>query len=103
MKDRKSPRHSVTIIGHYRSGSGLKRQVTMIDLSETGCRFYDRRSVLRVDSALALRIQTLGPFDATVRWMTADMIGVEFANPIYGPIFEHIRDTLDNSDWRPPV
>ncbi|MXO55760.1 PilZ domain-containing protein [Pontixanthobacter gangjinensis] len=103
MQDRSSPRHSVTIIGNYRSGSGLKRQVTMTDLSETGCRFYDRRSVLQIGSTLTLRIQTLGPFDAIVKWMSEDRVGVQFANPIYGPVFEHIKNTLDNSDWRPPA
>lgn len=75
----------------------------MLDLSETGCRFYDRRTVLKIGSALTIRIETLGPFDATVRWIEQDVVGVQFARPLYGPVFEHIRDTLDNSSWRPPA
>ncbi len=102
MNDRQSSRHEVTILGHYRAGSGLKREVTMMDLSDSGCRFYDRRTVLKKDAAITIRIDTLGPFDATVRWIDGDLIGVQFAKPLYGPVFEHIRDTLDNSDWRPP-
>jgi len=102
MQKRTSGRHEVTIMGQYRSGSGIKRDVTMLDLSDSGCRFHDRRTILRVDSALTLRIEALGPFDATVRWIDGDLIGVRFEALLYGPIFEHIRDTLDNSDWRPP-
>lgn len=102
MKERGTSRHRVTILGEYRSGSGLKRKVTMLDLSEAGCRFYDRRTVLKVDAPITIRIESLGPFDASVKWIDQDTIGVQFARPIYGPVFEHIRDTLDNSNWRQP-
>lgn len=103
MQDRSANRHDVTILGHYRAGTGLKREVTMLDLSESGCRFHDRRTVLRLDAALTIRIGALGPFDATVRWIERDTVGVQFARPIYGPVFEHIRTQLDNSNWRPPA
>ena len=103
MNKRGSSRHEVTIIGKYRSGTGMRREVTMMDISETGGRFHDRRTVLRVGSSISLRVDVLGPFDATVRWIDGDTIGVEFTQPIYGPVFEHIRDKLDNSTWRPPA
>lgn len=102
MNQRGAPRHLVTIMGRYRSGSGIKHDVTMLDLSETGCRFHERRTILRAGAAISIRVETLGPFDATVKWVDGDTVGVQFANPIYGPVFEHIRDRLDNANWRPP-
>nr|WP_137677090.1 PilZ domain-containing protein [Parerythrobacter lutipelagi] len=102
MTDRQSSRHDVRILGRYRSGAGIKRDVTMLDVSETGCRFYDRRCVLRPDMSITIRIETLGPFDAQVRWVRDDLVGVQFANPVYGPVFEFIRDSLDNINWKPP-
>ena len=103
METRHTSRHDVRILGRYRCGTGLRRDVTMLDLSEMGCRFYDRRTVLRPETAITIRIETLGPFDAHVRWVSDDVIGAEFASPIYGPVFEHMRDTLDNASWKPPM
>lgn len=103
MTDRQPPRHEVRILGRYRSGCGLRREVTMLDVSETGARFYDRRSILRPDMAITVRIDNLGPFDAHVRWVRDDVVGVQFANPVYGPVFDYIRDTLSKQSFHPPV
>jgi hypothetical protein len=81
----------------------MRRDVTMLNISEEGCSFYDRHSILRPEQAISLRVETLGPFDAYVRWVNNSLVGVEFVKPIYGPVFEYIRDTLDNSNWRPPA
>lgn len=102
MKERSNPRHEVRILGQYRTGAGIKRDVTMLDLSETGCRFYEKYSALRRDAPITIRIETLGPFDAYVRWVDKGIVGAEFAKPIYGPVFDHIRDSLDNQSWKPP-
>ena len=32
----------------------------------------------------------MGPFAATVRWNREQYVGVEFDQPIYGPVLEHI-------------
>ena len=103
MTDRQASRHDVRILGRYRSGTGLRREVTMLDVSETGARFYDRRSILRPEMAITVRIDTLGPFDAHVRWVRDDVVGIQFANPVYGPVFDYIRDTLSQQGFKPPT
>jgi hypothetical protein len=88
---RKDDRHHLEVWGHYRTGSGVRRDVPIKDLSETGCRFYDKFSSLLPGMELTLRIETIGPFPATVRWQDAGYVGVEFHNRLYGPTFDHIR------------
>lgn len=88
---RKDSRHALAVWGHYRTGSGIKRDVPIKDLSETGCRFYDKFSALLPGMELTLRIETLGPFNAVVRWQEGGYVGVEFHTRLYGPTFDHIR------------
>ncbi len=88
---RKDSRHSIEVWGHYRTGTGIKRDVPIKDLSETGTRFYDKFSALMPGMEITLRIETLGPFTAVVRWQEGGYVGVEFLHRLYGPTFDHIR------------
>jgi hypothetical protein len=88
---RKEDRHPIEVWGQYRMSTGVRRDVPIKDLSETGCRFYDRFSSLLPGAEITLRIETLGPFEATVRWQEGGYVGVQFANRLYGPTFDHIR------------
>ncbi|ANY20496.1 PilZ domain protein [Tsuneonella dongtanensis] len=89
--ERSEQRHPLDVWGYYRTSSGGKREVPIKDLSETGCRFYDKFSSLLPDMQISLRIETLGPFPATVRWQEDGYVGVEFEHRLYGPTFDHIR------------
>ncbi len=88
---RKDGRHLIEVWGQYRMQSGVRRDVPIKDLSETGCRFYDKFSSLLPGAEITLKIETLGPFPATVRWQEGGYVGVEFQHRLYGPTFDHIR------------
>lgn len=83
------PRHDVTVYGRFRF-HGRAYDVPLKDLSETGCRFYDRHGSLQPDTAIALRIAGIGPFPATVRWRRDGYVGVEFDEALYAPVLDHI-------------
>ena len=87
---RQADRRPVDVWGFYRTPNGGKRDVLIKDLSETGCRFFDKFSGLAANDELRLKIEQLGPFEATVRWNEAGYVGVQFERTLYGPIFEHI-------------
>ncbi len=91
---RSDDRKSLSIWGRYRTGSGLRRDVPIKDLSESGCRFYDKFSSLLPGMELTLRIETIGPFPATVQWQDAGYVGVQFHQRLYGPTFDHICQRL---------
>lgn len=88
---RQSDRHAIEVWGRYRLANGVRREVLLKDLSESGCRFFDKFSGLRGGEKISMRIESLGPFDATVKWVDSGYVGAEFANQLYGPMFDHIR------------
>lgn len=88
---RREERHSIEVWGQYRTQAGIRREVPIKDLSETGCRFFDKFSALLPGNEITLRIETLGPFPATVRWQENSYVGVSFHSRLYGPTFDHIR------------
>lgn len=88
---REEKRHEIEVWGFYRTPNGGKRDIPIKDLSETGCRFYDKFSGLRAGEEINLKIEALGPYAATVRWQEGGYVGVEFQSRLYGPMFDHIR------------
>lgn len=94
---RRDDRHPLDVWGHYRTSTGLRRDVPLKDLSETGCRFFDKFSSLLPGAELTLRIETIGPFPATVIWQDGGYVGVQFHDRLYGPTFDHIRLRLSQS------
>ncbi len=95
---RRTPRFDISVQGRYRTGNGVARHVPIFEISETGCRFYDRFGRLTAGTVMSIKIETIGPLVATVRWCKDNIAGVEFERPIYGPVFEFIRDKLAHAD-----
>lgn len=94
MAERGAERHDISIVGKLRTGHG-KRDVTIVDLSERGCRIYDRLGYLSPNLAVTIRIGPVGPLDATVRWQDPPYAGILFDNPLYPAVLDHIRTHFD--------
>ena len=93
-KERVEPRHDISIIGKVHTGTGV-REVTILDLSEHGCRFHDRFCNLRPGMPVSLRIGPVGPVRASVRWRRSEYVGIQFDSPLYPSVLEHIRSHFD--------
>lgn len=91
---RRTPRFDISVQGRYRTGNGIARDVPIFEISETGCRFYDRFGRLTAGTQMSIKIETIGPIIATVRWCKDHIVGIQFERPIYGPVFEFIRNKL---------
>ncbi len=94
MGERGAERHDISIMGTLRTGTG-KREVTIVDLSENGCRILDRIGFLSPDLAVTIKIGPVGPIDATVRWQDRPYAGIRFDNPLYPAVLDHIRAHFD--------
>ena len=92
---RRRERHHVEVAGRYRARLGAARDVWIKDISETGCRFFDRYSVLEVGSAITFRVGTIGPITAEVRWRERSIVGARFDQPLHPSVLEHIVRTMD--------
>lgn len=65
------------------------------NLSEQGCQFWlPIRGGLASGAAVTLYIDTLGPFESTVRWWRDGWCGVEFDVPVYPPILRHMHQVM---------
>lgn len=92
--DRDSERYDISIVGTLRTGTG-KREVTIVDLSEKGCRIFDRMGHLAPNMSVTIKIGPVGPIDATMRWQEQPYAGIRFDNPLYPAVLEHIRAHFD--------
>lgn len=88
--ERAKPRHELTIVGRIFAVGG-SREVTIRDLSETGCQFVDPVNLMREGTRLTIKVGTIGPIDATFRWRRGPNVGIEFTTPLYPSVLEHIR------------
>lgn len=92
---RREPRHEVQVAGRYRSRVGASRDIWIKDISETGCRFFDKFSVLPVDTNITFRVGSIGPIPARVRWREKSVVGIQFDTPLHPSVLEHIVRTMD--------
>ncbi|MCV0383708.1 MAG: PilZ domain-containing protein [Erythrobacter sp.] len=83
-------RFDLTVIGKVFAVGG-SREVTILDLSERGCKFRDATGKLDAEDRVTVKIGPVGPIEAVVRWRQDPMIGIEFCNPLYPSVMEHIR------------
>ena len=89
---RSEARHGVTIVGRV-YGHGGSREATIFDLSSHGCRVEDR-SLARPGSRVTIKIGSIGPLGAVIRWRTDEMVGLKFESPLYPSVLEHIRNEV---------
>lgn len=91
LNERAVPRHHVSIVGRvFTTGGG--REAIISDLSTTGCKFddYSGRSIKKGEH-LTIRIGTVGPVPATVRWVEGTTVGILFDTALHPSVLEHIR------------
>ena len=90
MDLRREERYSIAVSGHYRRGTGVRYDVAIRNLSEYGCLFYDFVGRLEPGSEITVRIGTVGPIGARVKWVSQRQVGVEFEQPLYPSVLDHI-------------
>lgn len=91
---RDKQRQPLTVIGRVRYGHGA-RDVTILDLTEDGCRFHDRFGRIPPETAITVKIGPVGPIDAIVRWRDGEYSGIQFMQPLHPAVFDHIRQHFD--------
>lgn len=100
METRHHSRYPVDIQGRYRIGNGIWKDVTVNDLSIHGCRMFDRFSKLERSDFVYIKIGSIGPIDAHVRWRRHNDIGIEFSGPLHPSVLEHMWTTMGG--WSSP-
>jgi hypothetical protein len=94
-RERKSARTSLEAEVQLRRSGHHHYMVNVYDISPTGCRieFVERP---RLDETVWVKFEGLDAIESTVCWLKASNAGVEFARPIYQPVFEALVGRLKN-------
>lgn len=90
IETRREDRHLVHVAGAYRARQSGSRQIWIKDVSEYGCRFFDKFSVLRVGTEVLLKLGNIGPIEARIRWREGSIVGAEFDQPLHPSVLGHI-------------
>lgn len=92
---RREGRHVVEVAGRYRIRNGNSRDVWIKDISEYGVRFFDKFSVLTIDTEILVKIGNIGPIPTEVRWREGNTVGGRFERPLHPSVLGHIIEQMD--------
>jgi hypothetical protein len=87
-------RRPVALAVQCRTQSGLRDDGEISDISAEGCCLRMHGLYFRVGQRLIIRPKGLEGLPGVVRWVSADLAGVEFDRPIYGPVLDHIAQAF---------
>ena len=87
---RRSERLPVVILARCRTRSGFADQVVIHDLLREGCRIESLAITVHAGDPVVVTSAMLEGQCGTVRWVSGNSAGIEFAAPLYGPVVEHL-------------
>lgn len=87
---RRAKRKSVALPAQCRMTSGMRDSGEISDISAQGCCVKTDTLLFRVGSHVIIRPTGMEPLGGTVRWIAGDCAGLEFDQPIYDPIVDHL-------------
>jgi len=90
VQPRKVDRLRVSIAARARTMGGMRDEAWLCDISTHGCRIVTKTLYLSVGMRVTIKPEGMEAFSGMVRWLGADGAGVEFDNPLYGPVVEHL-------------
>lgn len=96
MSDGKRAQDRAQIVAHgrFRTELGQAGKATFADISEMGCRLFDPSRLLKPGDGVKIWIEQVGPFAARVQWRKHGEAGLKFDQPLYPPVFEHLKSQL---------
>lgn len=87
---RRAERKSVVLPAQCRTTSGLRDSGEISDISTQGCCVRTNSVLFRIGAHVVIRPEGMEALGGTVRWIAGDFAGLEFDQPIYGPIVDHL-------------
>ncbi|MBU3993897.1 MAG: PilZ domain-containing protein [Alphaproteobacteria bacterium] len=93
-ESRRARRLGLTMPARCRTLGGFIDDVIIRDVSPQGCRIVSRALTVRLAARVIIRPVGMEGLCATVRWINGHEAGVEFDQPLYGPVAEHMHRTF---------
>lgn len=86
-----SERLEIVLPARCRSRSGFLDRVVITDISCQGCRIESRALTLHSGDLVVVRPDVLEGICGEVRWVNGHSAGIRFAEPLYGPVVDHLH------------
>ncbi len=87
---RSCERREVVLPAKCRSRTGFVNHVIITNLSAQGCRIESHSLTLGADDLVTLRPEGLEGLIGVIRWRRNHHAGVQFINPLYEPVVDHL-------------
>lgn len=87
---RRTQRQPVELAAQCRTQSGLRDRGQISDISSEGCCVTTNSLFVRVGARIVIRPDGMEGLTGIVRWIEGNKAGVEFDNPVYGPVVDHL-------------
>jgi hypothetical protein len=94
---RRAQRRSLKLAATCRTQSGLRDDALISDISQYGCCLTTRTFIVRIGTRVFIRPNGLEGLSGVIRWINGNHAGVEFDNPLYEPVVEHLSRVHANA------
>lgn len=91
QENRRQQRICLAMPARFKNAAGQCDHVTVVDLSNYGCRIALIELDFTKGQAVAFRLDRLGVAKGWIRWVSGHSAGVEFEQPLYEPVVHHLH------------
>lgn len=90
FRNRKDMRKPLVLAAKCRTMSGMRDEGVLSDISTHGCCITTRALLFRVGSRILIKPDGIEAIAGVIRWMAGNRAGVEFDQPLYPAVVEHL-------------
>ncbi|MBS0254841.1 MAG: PilZ domain-containing protein [Proteobacteria bacterium] len=83
-------RKPLTLAAKCRTLTGMSDDAYLSDLSPHGCCITTRGLLFRLGARVVIKPNGLEAIGGIIRWIAGNRAGVEFEQPLYAPVVEHL-------------
>ncbi|MES2699344.1 MAG: PilZ domain-containing protein [Pseudomonadota bacterium] len=81
-----------------RTSEGALPEVSLLDLSASGCQVFVRQGYLDLGQHIVVRLEGLEGLPAVVCWVEHERAGIEFARELHPSVLDHLLKTPPTID-----
>lgn len=90
LNPRRGNRNPLVLAAQCRTATGIRDEGYLSDLSSDGCCISTRSLTFVLGARVLVKPFGLEGLSGIVRWINGHKAGVQFDNPLYGPIVDHL-------------
>ena len=90
---RRFERRAIELGAQCRTQSGLRDRGKISDISAEGCCVITNDLFVKIGARVVIRPEGMEGLSGVVRWIDGNRAGIEFDQPLYPPVVDHLVRT----------